>query len=111
MIDQVSNDKFRNVLRWTTYLFFLAVTGFTGYYYFVTVGLGWVGKPETVRLATIGFSIILSLFVVLMLKFSSGPIEFEVIGFKFKGASGPIIMWVICFLVIVLAFSLLSPKS
>jgi hypothetical protein len=43
---------------------------------------------------------IASLCVVLILEGTAGPIEFEGLGFKFKGASGPIIFWIICFLVI-----------
>lgn len=41
-----------------------------------------------------------SLFVVSIFEFTAGPIEFEGLGFKFKGASGPIVLWAICFLVI-----------
>ncbi len=43
---------------------------------------------------------IASLFIVIILEASSGNIEF-------KGASGPIIMWVVCFLSIVLAIKAL----
>jgi hypothetical protein len=35
------------------------------------------------------------------------PIEFEALGFKFSGASGPVLMWVLCFLVFTLAFRVL----
>jgi hypothetical protein len=36
--------------------------------------------------------------VVLLLRTTEGPVEFEALGFKFRGASGPIVMWVFCFL-------------
>jgi hypothetical protein len=36
-----------------------------------------------------------------------GPIEFEAFGFKLRGASGPIVLWVFCFLSIAAAFQLL----
>ena len=39
--------------------------------------------------------------IVLFLEAKSGLIEFEGFGFKFRGASGEIILWVICFLAIV----------
>ena len=42
-----------------------------------------------------------ALFIVLVLKAAAGPIEFEVPGFKFKGGSGPVILWALCFLSIV----------
>jgi hypothetical protein len=45
--------------------------------------------------------------IVSLLKVTNGPIEFEVFKFKFHGASGPIIMWVLCFLSIVFGFHLL----
>jgi hypothetical protein len=36
-----------------------------------------------------------------------GPIEFEALGFKFRGASGPVLMWVLCFLALTLALRVL----
>ena len=45
--------------------------------------------------------------IVSLLKVTSGPIEFEALGFKFRGASGPIVLWVFCFLSIAAAFHLL----
>jgi hypothetical protein len=48
-----------------------------------------------------------ALCIVLFLEAKSGRIEFEGFGFKFRGASGEIILWVICFLAIVTAIKLL----
>jgi hypothetical protein len=45
--------------------------------------------------------------VVLVLRTSFGAINFKILGVEFKGASGPIIMWVLCFLVEVSAIKLL----
>ncbi len=45
--------------------------------------------------------------IVSLLKVTNGPIEFEALGFKFRGASGPIILWVFCFLAIGVVFHLL----
>lgn len=45
--------------------------------------------------------------IVSLLKVTNGPIEFEAIGFKFRGASGPIILWLFCFLAIGTIFHLL----
>ena len=44
-----------------------------------------------------------SLALVLLLRTVSGNIQFKALGFEFKGASGPIIMWILCFLSLVLA--------
>ena len=59
--------------------------------------------------ATIGLpsSALAALFIVVFLESSSGPIEFEGLGFKFKGASGPIVLWVFCFLAMAGAIKLL----
>jgi hypothetical protein len=39
-----------------------------------------------------------ALVVVLLLGSSFGKTEFKVLGFEFKGASGPTVMWLLCFL-------------
>jgi hypothetical protein len=39
-----------------------------------------------------------SLFLTLVLRISTGPIEFEVGGVKFKGGAAPIVFWLLCFL-------------
>ncbi len=48
-----------------------------------------------------------ALCIVLFLEAKSGRIEFEGFGFKFRGASGEVILWVICFLAITAAVKLL----
>jgi hypothetical protein len=49
----------------------------------------------------------LSFILVVILRQTTGPIEFEGLGFKFKGASGEVVMWVACFLPMVGAIKLL----
>jgi len=48
-----------------------------------------------------------ALFVVLVLRTVAGAVEFRVLGFELKGATGPIVMWVVCFLSIAFAINLL----
>jgi hypothetical protein len=49
-----------------------------------------------------------ALAVVLLLEARSGePIEFTAPGFSFKGASGPIVLWVVCFLAVSICLKLL----
>jgi len=50
---------------------------------------------------------LLSIWIVLIFRSGYGPIELTVLGFKFRGSSGPIIMWVLCFLAITLAIKIL----
>jgi hypothetical protein len=45
--------------------------------------------------------------IVLVLRSSFGRVEFKVLGTNFKGASGPIVMWILCFLVEIAAIRLL----
>jgi hypothetical protein len=49
----------------------------------------------------------LSFLLIILLPAAYGRIEFEALGIKLKGASGPIILWIICFIVVVVAIKLL----
>jgi len=60
---------------------------------FSVIALGNV--PTTMGLPCAALT---SLALVVFLRTTDGPIEFDVFGVKFKGASGPIVMWVLCFL-------------
>ena len=42
-----------------------------------------------------------ALFIVMLLEQTQGTIEFEGLGFKFRGASGPVALWVFCYLAMV----------
>jgi len=59
--------------------------------------------------ATIGLpaAALTSLFVVVYLESSSGPIKFKGLGFEFEGASGPVVLWAFCFLCVAGAIRLL----
>jgi hypothetical protein len=50
---------------------------------------------------------LMAMCVVILLRYSAGPIEFKVPGFEFKGASGQVAFWVVCFLSIISALKLL----
>ena len=71
---------------------------------------GWV-KPVITKhfAATIGLplSAIGAFLLVTVLQISAGKIEFEALGFKFRGASGPAVLWVLCFLAIATAIKVL----
>jgi hypothetical protein len=63
--------------------------------------------------ATVGLpsAALASLCLVMFLEQTSGPIEFEGLGLKFKGASGPVVLWAFCFLAIVGAIKLVWVSS
>ena len=48
-----------------------------------------------------------ALFVTLILRISTGELEFDIAGLKFKGGAAPIVFWIICFLSIVISIQLL----
>ena len=47
-----------------------------------------------------------SYYLVSALESSRGPIEVEFVGFKFKGAAGPLVFWLLIFLSVQLGFKL-----
>ena len=48
-----------------------------------------------------------ALIVVLILRTAFGAVEFKILGVEFRGASGPIVMFLLCFLAEILAIQLL----
>ena len=60
-----------------------------------------------VAIVGLPFVALLSFFIVVILESSFGNIEFEGLGFKFKGASGPIVLWTLCYLVISITIKIL----
>lgn len=53
------------------------------------------------------FAALAAFLVVALFRQSEGPIEFEIIGAKFRGASGQILLWIACFLAITASIKLL----
>jgi hypothetical protein len=68
----------------------------------MTILQGHFAGLVAVPLAAMG-----SLCVVVILRSTDGPIEFEGLGFKFRGASGPVVLWALCFMVMVSGIRLL----
>ena len=96
-------------LPWIVLLALMSI-GFA-FAYFIIKGI----SPEYAPLYKRNFIVIIglplaalaSLFIVLVLRQTQGPLEFEGLGFKFRGASGPVILWVLCYLAFVLSFKTL----
>ena len=87
--------------------FFIA---YFGYLLWDILNEGWILKEIQQNFAAtvvMAFAALVALFVVLLLQYSAGHIEFEVPGFKFRGASGPVVLWVLCFLAITAAIKFL----
>jgi hypothetical protein len=105
--------------KWVTWVG-VTGTGLLGTYFFgfiicqtiwgVAEPTNWLVKLTNDHYAALvgtPMSAVTAFCIVSLLKVTSGPIEFEAFGFKFRGASGPIVLWVFCFLSIAAAFHLL----
>ncbi len=94
----------------------VGVMALTGYLAFIASSWFWRGgwindllQKHYVFFVGLPFAGFVAYFVVGTLENVRGPIEFEVVGMKFKGAGGPIVMWVFVFLAIVIAIRLVWP--
>ena len=70
----------------------------------------WVivaAKEHFAAVVGLPLAAVAALFVISVFEITTGQIELDAIGFKFKGASGPIILWVLCFLAISASIKLL----
>ncbi len=73
---------------------------------------GWINdlfQMHYVFFVGLPFAGFIAYFVVGTLENVRGRIEFEVFSMKFKGASGPIVMWIVVFLTIITAIRLVWP--
>jgi hypothetical protein len=118
MSNQVDSEKpgtsprLRAIAQWMA---FIGVTlGAFGSFFLIFYGI--LAQPDIfVRILEAHFRAVLgiplaalsSFCVVLAFEASLGQIEFEAIGFKFRGASGRVVLWVLCFLAIVTAIRVL----
>ena len=109
--------------RWITWAAVVGTALWAGYFFIFliyqsivgsTTSDNWfIGMVQEHPAATIGvaMSAITAFCLVAILEISRGAIEFEALSFKFRGASGPVILWVFCFLVMIFGVWLLWDKS
>ncbi|MBK8228616.1 MAG: hypothetical protein IPK70_15755 [Flavobacteriales bacterium] len=64
-------------------------------------------KDQVPAMVGIPMAGLAALFMTLVLRAANGPVEFNALGMEFKGGSGPIVFWIICFITIVLSIKLL----
>lgn len=109
-------DRERRALRIVVILVAMVGTVFVGAIFLFFLGRDIVNaEPWMMELfrahpaAVLGLptGALAALCIVLFLEAKAGRIEFEGFGLKFRGASGEIILWVICFVAIVTAIKLL----
>jgi hypothetical protein len=95
------SEYLRRVMGWTIVIVGGAFVAWFGYSIFVgslrdvVIEVAHNHYASIVGLPCSGLA---ALFIVLLLRNVAGKIEIKFFGLEFKGAAGPIIMWVICFL-------------
>jgi hypothetical protein len=75
--------------------------------YFFTDRVGTILQDHYQAIIGLPAAAVVSFIVVVFLRHIEGPIEFEGLGFKLKGAAGQAVMWVVCFLTLAGAIKLL----
>jgi hypothetical protein len=119
MPDQHQHDIIAFLRRWGTVGAVVGTALWVGYFFCFLIYQSLFGSEMSdnwfLRMvqeqpaATIGIamSAITAFCLVAILEITRGAIEFEVLGFKFRGASGPVILWVFCFLAMIFGLWLL----
>ncbi|USD22641.1 hypothetical protein [Microbulbifer variabilis] len=118
-----NTNGIQNLRRWITWAAVIGTALWAGYFFIFLIYQSIVGSATSNNwflqmvqehpAATIGIamSAITAFCLVALLEIARGPIEFEAMGFKFKGASGPVILWVFCFLAMIFGVWLLWDKK
>ena len=105
--------KFGRILRLTamisTIVASVTLSGTILLFVYTTGLASWEALIKEHFPATIGLigASILSFAVVVFLRQTEGPIEFEAVGMKFHGAAGQVVLWAFCIVVLVLCTKLL----
>ena len=108
----LNEEKFRSIAGW---LIFLGAGLYSALLLiFIAYNL-WREESFIIELVEAHFAALVglplagmgSMCVVMLFKYTSGPIEFKAIGFEFRGASGPVVLWIFCFLAITGAIAIL----
>jgi hypothetical protein len=114
-IDQLGREDDNRVLKLITTAFFVFILVGTAIFYVIAVispilelPYSYNISPGTEKFVSVSFAVAIALLVVLSLSYVAGPIEFEALGFKFRGASGPVVLWVMCFLALVIGLYVLD---
>lgn len=87
-------------IRQTLYLVFLWCLLGIALAYGVRLWNDVPGHPSFIPFVGIAFSAILAFAVVMAFRSVSGEVDFQFGQVKFKGASGPVLFWSICFLAV-----------
>lgn len=105
--------KLRRYVAWSAILgvalFTIAFCGRVIYLAYAESYWKQVGSGHVAAMLGLPGAALAALALVLGLKAEAGPIKFKGLGFEFEGASGQVILWILCFLAITAAIKLLWP--
>ncbi|SDI55186.1 hypothetical protein SAMN04487926_11916 [Paraburkholderia steynii] len=109
--------------RWVSRICVVGIMAWTGFFFAILVYQSLWGAEEPKNwflqmvqhhpAATIGIGIsaISAFFIVAVLQITTGAVQFDILSFKFSGAAGQVVLWVLCFLAMVFALWLLWNKA
>jgi hypothetical protein len=109
--EPLGEARFRSTMGWVVGV---GVLAFSAAAFALVLWRGWQDKAwlkvaQDHFAAVVGLPLIAiaAMFVVLVLRMASGPIEVEAGSLKFKGAAAPIVFWILCFLAMSAALRML----
>jgi len=110
--ESAQEKRFRKVFIWVVLLATTAWGIFAGTFlgYHSLQQSDWlleIFKVHFAALFLVPMAALMSMCVVVLLRYTAGAIEFKGLGFDFKGASGQVVLWVFCFLALIAALKLL----
>jgi hypothetical protein len=108
-----ADQKLKRLVNW---VFFVGAALFSAFHAGFVILNTLRGDDRLIKVVYDHFAAIVGLpfagfaalgLVLLLESRSDQPLEFKAIGFEFKGASGPIVLWALCFLAIVISIKLM----
>ena len=106
-----AEERFRRIAIWVLFIgvILICVAVFVTFARYGKADELWIPMAREHFAAMVGLPMaaLASFIVVMVLRSSAGPIEFEAWGLKLKGAAGPIVFWVICFMAIAVCIKML----
>ncbi len=113
--EQKGNDLIKRVVLAFKWMLPIMLIIITVIYCVRIIGFIWLSDTLNASLSDNPFvslglplAALVSLGLVLALEQTSEKIKFKAIGFEFEGASGQIVLWVLCYLSIVLSLKLFA---
>jgi hypothetical protein len=113
MIEPGLSPRQERIMSWLMFILIVVVlAGLIGTWLIVVVTSFGDAQREVVSqhyvvIVALPVAGVFSFIVVFLFKQTSGPIEFEAFTLKFRGAAGPVILWILCFLAIAAAIKAL----